>query len=332
MMASPSTCQIRNRVLTIQAQSSPQKTLQSSSATASAYPQLSNLYPSDEASAGPSTGSTSGRPATGPGAGFPARQPPSAPANAYGGYGASTSSNLYGNGYGGGMAMGGSGMGQQGGDKGEKNVAQLIVDSGNKWSRAYRTLLDRSTPLTVERWIFTGVVLVIFIAVVLIRQGADGSSDTHVIVSTDALAIYLLNLFLAFLQPKFDPSIQQDLAAEDVEEGAPGLPGANTPSSSKGGLSGLMNGFSAESNDEEFRPFIRRLPEFKFWLSATKASLLALFATTSRVFDVPVYWPILLMYFFILFGLTMRRQIQHMIKYRYIPFDLGRKATYGRKK
>lgn len=222
------------------------------------------------------------------------------------------------------MAMGGSGMGQQGGDKGEKNVAQLIVDSGNKWSRAYRTLLDRSTPLTVQRWIFTGVVLVIFIAVVLIRQG------WYIICY--ALAIYLLNLFLAFLQPKFDPSIQQDLAAEDVEEGAPGLPGANTPSSSKGGLSGLMNGFSAESNDEEFRPFIRRLPEFKFWLSATKASLLALFATTSRVFDVPVYWPILLMYFFILFGLTMRRQIQHMIKYRYIPFDLGRKATYGRKK
>ncbi|KAJ9118113.1 hypothetical protein QFC22_004013 [Naganishia vaughanmartiniae] len=294
----------------MQAQSSPPKTLQSSSATASAYPQLSNLYPSEEASAGPSTGSTSGRPAAGPGAGFPARQPPVAPANAYGGYGAPTSSNLYGNGYGGGMAMGGSGMGQQGGDKGEKNVAQLIVDSGNKWSRAYRTLLDRSTPLTVQRWIFTGVVLWYI----------------------NALAIYLLNLFLAFLQPKFDPSIQQDLAAEDVEEGAPGLPGANTPSSSKGGLSGLMNGFSAESNDEEFRPFIRRLPEFKFWLSATKASLLALFATTSRVFDVPVYWPILLMYFFILFGLTMRRQIQHMIKYRYIPFDLGRKATYGRKK
>lgn len=220
-------------------------------------------------------------------------------------------------------SMGGSGMGQQG-DKGEKNVAQLIVDSGNKWSRAYRTLLDRSTPLTVQRWLFTGVVLLIFLAVVLIRQG------WYIICY--ALAIYLLNLFLAFLQPKFDPSMQQDLAAEDVEEGAPGLPGANTGSSQKGGLSGLMSGFSAEENDEEFRPFIRRLPEFKFWLSATKASLLALFATTSRVFDVPVYWPILLMYFFILFGLTMRRQIQHMIKYRYIPFDLGRKATYGRKK
>ena len=96
----------------------------------------------------------------------------------------------------------------------------------------------------------------------------------------DALAIYLLNLFLAFLQPKFDPSIQQDLAAEDVEEGAPGLPGGNNGSAQKGGgpfairvdatarlkvtsipgLSGLMSGFSSGENDEEFRPFIRRLP------------------------------------------------------------------------
>jgi hypothetical protein len=44
-----------------------------------------------------------------------------------------------------------------------------------------------------------------------------------------------LNLFLAFLQPKFDPSIQQDLAAEDVEEGAPGLPGGSNGSAQKTG-------------------------------------------------------------------------------------------------
>jgi hypothetical protein len=130
---------------------------------------------------------------------------------------------------------------------------------------------------------------------------------------TDALAIYLLNLFLAFLQPKFDPSVQQDLAQDDVEEGAPGLPGGST-SSSKGGLKGLMSGFSSTNpssgDEEEFRPFIRRLPEFKFWLSATRATLLAIATTTTRAFDVPVYWPILVVYFLLLFGLTMRRQIQ----------------------
>lgn len=64
------------------------------------------------------------------------------------------------------------------------------------------------------------------------------------------------------------------------------------------------------------------------------------------MFDVPVYWPILVVYWFVLFALTMRRQIQyvpvyasrerllsardrHMIKYKYIPFDFGRKARYS---
>ena len=74
-----------------------------------------------------------------------------------------------------------------------------------------------------------------------------------------ALAIYILNLFLAFLQPRLDPSLAADLAADDVEEGAPGLPGSGlkTPD---GGLKGLMSGFSSGGEDEEFRPFIRRLP------------------------------------------------------------------------
>jgi Rer1 family len=45
-------------------------------------------------------------------------------------------------------------------------------------------------------------------------------------------------------------------------------------------------------------------------LSSTRATLIALFCTFSEAFDVPVYWPILMIYFFVLFALTMRRQIQ----------------------
>ena len=64
----------------------------------------------------------------------------------------------------------------------------------------------------------------------------------------DAHAIYLLNLLLAFLQPKFDPSIQDDIMADDMEEGGD----VPTPLPS--------------SRDDEFRPFVRRLPEWQFWL------------------------------------------------------------------
>jgi len=81
--------------------------------------------------------------------------------------------------------------------------------------------------------------------------------------------------------------------------------------------------------DEEFRPFIRRLPEFKFWHNATRAVVISLVASFIEACDIPVFWPVLVVYWIILFTLTMRRQIQHMIKYRYIPFTLG-KTRYNR--
>ncbi len=67
---------------------------------------------------------------------------------------------------------------------------------------------------------------------------------------TDAHAIYLLNLFLAFLQPRFDPSLQEDLLADEIEEG--GEEPSPLPS----------------SRDDEFRPFVRRLPEWQFWCAS----------------------------------------------------------------
>ena len=67
----------------------------------------------------------------------------------------------------------------------------------------------------------------------------------------DAHAIYLLNLLLAFLQPKFDPSLQEDLMADEIEEGGDPI------------LSPLPS-----QRDDEFRPFVRRLPEWQFWCAS----------------------------------------------------------------
>lgn len=76
------------------------------------------------------------------------------------------------------------------------------------------------------------------------------------------------------------------------------------------------------------RPFARRLPEFKFWHSCTRSVLIAICMTFFSIFDVPVFWPILLLYFIVLFFITMKRQINHMIKHRYVPFSFG-KTTYN---
>ncbi|BGP36844.1 hypothetical protein JCM10449v2_000746 [Rhodotorula kratochvilovae] len=183
---------------------------------------------------------------------------------------------------------------------GAANAVAAVKD----WNRSYQALLDRTTPFNLHRWGGTAFVFVVFALRILWVQA-------YYIVAY-ALGIYLLNLFLAFLTPKFDPALASDLAETDAEEGAPGLPSSQS-----------------DIHDGEFRPFIRRLPEFKFWYSATKAVTLSLIASFIPVFDVPVFWPILVMYFFILMFITLKRQVAHMRKYKYLPFDLGRKNTYG---
>lgn len=139
--------------------------------------------------------------------------------------------------------------------------------------------------MTLYRWTFTWALTFLFIADIAFQQAyyivtyALGiyllsecglftccPLDSLQVHYADELSHTLKDLFLAFLQPKFDPSIEQDLAEQDVEEGAPGLPTSASPKA---------NGHE----DDEFRPFIRRLPEFQFWLSATKAILFGLVAT-----------------------------------------------------
>merc|ERR1712098_828141 len=112
--------------------------------------------------------------------------------------------------------------------------------------------------------IFTVLLLCAFMARILLAQGWY--------IVTYALAIYHLNLLLAFLTPKIDPA----LADLDADEDGMELP--------------------TKQNDE-FRPFIRRLPEFKFWYSATKATVIAFACTFFDFFNIPVFWPILVMYF-----------------------------------
>lgn len=190
-------------------------------------------------------------------------------------------------------------------DESSSSPMQPILNHYYNARRQYQQTLDRVTPFVLYRWLGTAGVLFIFFLRIVFAQGWYIVCYAH--------AIYLLNLLLAFLQPRFDPSMQEDLLADEIEGGGEemALPSAR---------------------DDEFRPFVRRLPEWQFWLSSTRATVIALFCTFSTAFDVPVYWPILVMYFCVLFVLTMRRQIQHMIKYKYVPFDIGRKARYGAQK
>ncbi|KAK9809067.1 hypothetical protein WJX72_008810 [[Myrmecia] bisecta] len=167
--------------------------------------------------------------------------------------------------------------------------------TNNKFVKAvqqrYQYYLDRSTPHAYARWFGLLVVIAIYTLRAFWLRG-------FYIVSY-GLGIYNLNLLLGFLSPQVDPELE-----------GPSLP---------------------SKNSDEFRPFVRRLPEFKFWYSSFKAFVIGFIMTFFPIFNVPVFWPILLLYWLVLFFITMKRQIKHMIKYKYLPFNLGKKKYKGGK-
>lgn len=159
-------------------------------------------------------------------------------------------------------------------------------------SRRFQHFLDKTVPFILYRWIACLAVVLIYAVRVYFVQGFY--------IITYGLGIYMLNLLMGFLSPQVDPETQD----------GPSLP---------------------TRGSDEFRPFVRRLPEFKFWYSMTRAFCIAFVMTFFSMFDVPVFWPILLFYWLMLFILTMKKQILHMIKYKYVPFSFGKQRYDGKK-
>jgi len=140
------------------------------------------------------------------------------------------------------------------------------------------------------RWFGFGLALVLYLIRVYFLEGF--------FIVTYALGIYLLNLLIGFLSPNIDPEEQDGLTEISLPQ----------------------------TDSEEFRPFIRKLPEFQFWFWGTRAVVFSIIATFFPIFDLPVFWPILLFYFVFLFLITMKQQIMHMIKHKYVPWSTGEKG------
>ena len=88
------------------------------------------------------------------------------------------------------------------------------------------------------------------------------------------------------------------------------------------------NSFLPQRNNEEFKPFQRKVKEYQFWNVMFFTLLIGIILTFFDSFDIPVFWPLLLVYFILIFILTMKNQIKHMIKYNYLPWDAG-KISYN---
>lgn len=174
--------------------------------------------------------------------------------------------------------------------------------------RRFQYYLDKSVPRRVERWVGTGVTVFVYFTRTFALRGFY--------IVTYAIGIYLLNLLMGFLTPAFLP--------EKSRQGAPGGLGMGEEEDDDGPSLPMQDG-------EEFKPFVRKLPEFKFWFLITRAFALGFCATFFPVFDVPVFWPILLMYWIMLLYMTMKKQVLHMLKHKYVPFSMGKKQSYAEK-
>ena len=121
---------------------------------------------------------------------------------------------------------------------------------------------------------------------------------------TYCMGIHFLNSFIGFISPLEDPE-EEGVNVDDIS-------------------------YLPQNSKEEFRPFYRKVKEFQFWSVIFWTLLIGNIMTFFEIFDIPVFWPLLLVYFILIFILTMRNQIKHMMKYHYLPWDAG-KINYNPK-
>mmetsp|Transcript_97070 Transcript_97070/g.259346 ORF Transcript_97070/g.259346 Transcript_97070/m.259346 type:complete len:290 (+) Transcript_97070:88-957(+) len=157
------------------------------------------------------------------------------------------------------------------------------------WEKQATVILDKTVLYLKTRWIAFAVAISLFCARVILMRGWY--------VVAYGLFVYLLKLFVAFISPARDPVFE-----EVCQDGS--------------------------DEEDTFRPFVRRLPEFEFWTASMRAVLIALLLSMFRALDMQIFWPILVLYFFVLFFATMKEQVTHMLQYGYVPWSTGRKKTY----
>jgi hypothetical protein len=162
-----------------------------------------------------------------------------------------------------------------------------------------QVLLDKLAPQIAYRWIFTAFIAFIFLLRIILKNSFY--------LITYCVGIYLIHSTIMFLTPKgndiADPfeSYEQNKDEEDDYE--------------------------PELIDNQYKPIVRNMPEFEYWKFTTKIISGALFGTFFDFLDIPVYTPILLIYFVVMLSLTVKCLLQHMKKYNYNPFTSS-KAFY----
>jgi len=55
------------------------------------------------------------------------------------------------------------------------------------------------------------------------------------------------------------------------------------------------------------------------------AFIVSILLSFIEILNIPVFWPLLVMYFIMVMLVAFKTKIAHMIKYRYVPIDIGKR-------
>lgn len=146
---------------------------------------------------------------------------------------------------------------------------------------------DRLSPQLTFRWGFTGTLVLLYIYRII-------KIKSHAVV-TYCAAVYFLHAFILFATPK-DQNIPDPFEATNEDE------------------------YNPSNIDNDFKPYVRRLPEYSFWVFATQIVLSAFALTLFEFADIPVFIPILVMYFVFIVCMTTYKLRAHSRKFRYNLF------------
>jgi hypothetical protein len=172
-----------------------------------------------------------------------------------------------------------------GADPAAPQLTERLVIQRTEFSMRLESLILRTKPYVLYRWLVCGGLYLLFI----LRMVLGHRYYTIGYVG----GLYFLNCLVLFVSPKLDPEV----FSSDV------LPSAG---------------------DGDYKPFVRKLPEFIFWRRSFNAALIGHIASLFRFLDPPVYGPLLLVYFVIVVVFNFRARIAHMIKNRYLPFETNK--------
>ncbi|CAD8068750.1 unnamed protein product [Paramecium sonneborni] len=188
----------------------------------------------------------------------------------------------------------------------EQIEENLIYKAIHKIRVNYQKKIDRYILYRKSRWI--GNLLLILLYVNRISE----IGGYHIV--TYIYCVYQLQLIIEYFTPLGLPPVNLEDEENEDDQFQNDFVELPTTISNKN-----------EVNDKEYRPLLRTTSEFKAWQNSVFSVIFAYMCTYIKLCNIPVYWPFLFSYFFVIVGMSIRKYIKHMKKYGYTILDFTKK-------